>query len=236
VRYQGDGTLQYLGRLDQQVKVRGFRIELGEVESALLTHPQVRQAAVVAAEGDGGQRQLVGYVVGSGDGVTSGQLREHLLRTLPDYMVPGIFVPLVSLPLTAHGKVDRRALPAPDLSAELQQQYVAPRTPTEQTLAQIWTEVLRLENVGTQNNFFEVGGDSLLLSRVRALVLERVGRAPELVDFLTYPTIRALAARLDGISGSNELLQQAAARGKQHLHEARSRGRRRVAQRDKKEA
>ena len=201
VRYHPDGELEYLGRLDQQVKVRGFRIELGEVESALLSHPRVSQAVVLARDGEGGQSQLVAYVVASGAVVTNADLREHLQRTLPEYMVPGLFVSLSSLPQTAHGKIDRRALPAPDPTSELQQRYVPPRTPTEQALASIWAEVLRLEKVGAQHNFFELGGHSLLAMRAAARIREVFAVELPLRVLFEEPTVRGLARQIEARQG-----------------------------------
>ncbi|HEU0053423.1 MAG TPA: amino acid adenylation domain-containing protein, partial [Longimicrobium sp.] len=145
-RWLADGTIEFLGRADTQVKVRGYRIEPGEIEARLLEREGVSEAVVIAHEDGAGQRRLVAYVVGD---VEAGGLREHLRRELPDYMVPAAFVPLERLPLTPSGKLDRRALPAPEL-ASAEERYVAPRTPTEEVLAGIWAEVLRLERVGVE--------------------------------------------------------------------------------------
>ena len=166
VRWRSDGELEFLGRIDHQVKIRGFRIELGEVEVALQAHGSVSQAVVVAREDVAGDKRLVGYVVGAdGDAPDTSELRSHLKRLLPDYMVPSAFVVLEALPLTVNGKVDRKALPAPEgRPAELE--YVAPRTPVEEMLAQIWAEVLGVERVGIHDNFFELGGHSLMAIRV----------------------------------------------------------------------
>ena len=166
VRWRSDGELEFLGRIDHQVKIRGFRIELGEVEVVLQAHGSVSQAVVVAREDVAGDKRLVGYVVGAdGDAPDTSELRSHLKRLLPDYMVPSAFVVLEALPLTVNGKVDRKALPAPEgRPAELE--YVAPRTPVEEMLAQIWAEVLGVERVGIHDNFFELGGHSLMAIRV----------------------------------------------------------------------
>ncbi|HEU4560010.1 MAG TPA: amino acid adenylation domain-containing protein, partial [Longimicrobium sp.] len=145
-RWRADGALEYLGRLDGQVKVRGFRIEPGEIEAVLRRHASVADCVVVAREDEPGEKRLVAYVVGDAE---AGVLREHLLRELPEHMVPAAFVPLERLPLTANGKLDRKALPAPDF-ASAEDRYVAPRTPTEEVLAGIWAEVLRLERVGVE--------------------------------------------------------------------------------------
>jgi len=172
-RWRADGQVEFLGRADGQVKVRGYRIELGEIEARLLEHGGVRGAAVVAREEAGGEVRLVAYVVpaaGERPGVAA--LREHLRRVLPEYMVPAAWVWLEALPLTPSGKVDRRALPAPEgVRPELGREYVAPRTETEATLAGICAELLRVERVGVHDSFFELGGHSLLatqfISRVR---------------------------------------------------------------------
>ncbi len=162
-RCRGDGLMEYLSRVDHQVKVRGFRIELGEVEARLLAHPQVREAVVLAQDGPAG-KQLVGYVVGS-DALQGSEVRQHLKTLLPDYMVPSHVLVIPALPLTPNGKLDRKALPLPDVSA-LQQGYVAPRNETEAQLAAVWADVLKLERVGLEDNFFELGGDSIMSIQV----------------------------------------------------------------------
>jgi natural product biosynthesis luciferase-like monooxygenase protein/amino acid adenylation domain-containing protein len=195
-RWRPDGELEYLGRTDHQVKVRGYRIELGEIEAALCAHPSVWQAVVVAREDAPGEKRLVGYVVGA-EGVApeAGELRGHVQRSLPDYMVPSAFVALDALPLTPNGKVDRKALPAPEGRPEIDE-YVAPRTPVEEVLAGIWCEVLRLDRVGVHDNFFELGGHSLLAMRM----IVRVGNAFEvdlpLRAWFEAPTVCELAERV----------------------------------------
>ena len=176
VRYGEDGSSEFAGRLDQQVKVRGFRIELGEIESELNRHEALRESVVVAREDERGDTRLVAYVVAAGGasalpGTTA--LRNHLKERLPDYMIPSAFVFLDALPLTETGKVDRKRLPAPDRARpELESDFVAPRTPTEERVAAVFAEVLGLTRVGALDDFFELGGDSLLatqlVSRVRA--------------------------------------------------------------------
>ncbi|HEV2147889.1 MAG TPA: amino acid adenylation domain-containing protein, partial [Longimicrobiaceae bacterium] len=176
VRWLPDGVLEYLGRMDFQVKVRGFRIELGEIESVLLAHPAVREAAVVArGDGAGGQR-LAAYVVpaAAGEDPSPGDLRAHLLERVPEYMVPGAFVLLEALPLTPNGKLDRRALPDPaPAAAAAASGYTAPSTPAERILAELWAELLRVERVGVHENFFELGGDSILSIQIVARARER---------------------------------------------------------------
>ncbi|MBL8356126.1 MAG: amino acid adenylation domain-containing protein, partial [Delftia acidovorans] len=158
VRWNAQGELEYLGRADQQVKIRGFRIELGEVQSQLLAQPEVREAVVLARQGPGGSR-LVAYV-SLHSAVEDSVLRQRLGQVLPDYMVPSVIVVLDALPLTANGKVDRRALPEPEMASA--QEYEAPQGELEETLAKIWVEVLGVERVGRQDGFFELGGDSIL--------------------------------------------------------------------------
>ena len=163
-RYREDGRVVHLGRLDHQVKVRGFRIELGEIEAILDQHPAVQKNVVVArdAERGAGDNYLAAYTVAEpGTAPTVGELRRFLQEKLPDYMVPSAFVLMDALPLTSNGKVDRRALPESDQARlKLESAYVAPRTPTEQTLVDIWKELLKVEQVGVNDNFFELGGDS----------------------------------------------------------------------------
>jgi len=174
-RFTGQGNLEFLGRLDHQIKIRGFRIELGEIEATLAAHPSVR-AAVVAVQDDAGDRRLVGYVVPSTEksDELATELQRFLKRRLPDYMAPADFVFLEALPLTPSGKINRRALPAPDHSTtELRQSHVPPRTEVEKQLAEIWSAVLKRASVGVEDNFFELGGHSLLatqlISRIRSV-------------------------------------------------------------------
>ncbi|MCA8863807.1 MULTISPECIES: non-ribosomal peptide synthetase [unclassified Halomonas] len=189
VRWREDGRLVYLGRLDHQVKIRGLRIELGEIEAELLSHLEVREAVVVAQEGPGGLR-LVAYVVPQADTeLDTSSLREALGQRLPRYMVPGVVVTLDTLPLNPNGKVDRKALPEPDLTSGTR--YKPPQGQSEETLAAIWAEVLGVERVGRHDNFFELGGHSLLamqvLARIRAaglhsLALRELFKSPVLCE------------------------------------------------------
>ncbi|MGW0402500.1 amino acid adenylation domain-containing protein, partial [Streptomyces sp. NPDC003002] len=165
-RRRADGSLEYLGRADDQVKVRGFRIELGEIETALARHPRVRDAVVVVHQDDEGRKRLVAHLVTDGE-PTTGELRSHLAGSLPEYMVPALFMPLERLPLTPSGKVDRRALPQPVLQDGAPgTDYTAPRDATEETLAAVWAEVLGVGRVGVHDNFFDLGGDSILSIQV----------------------------------------------------------------------
>ncbi|MEE8586575.1 MAG: amino acid adenylation domain-containing protein, partial [Acidobacteriota bacterium] len=164
-----DGDTEYLGRIDQQVKIRGFRIELGEIEAALSSHPLVQQAAVLARQDVPGDKRLAAYLAAGASRPSIADLRSHLKKRLPDHMLPSAFVFLERLPLTPNGKLDRRSLPAPDqVRPDTGQDYVAPRTALETRLAQIWSEVLRVEQVGIQDNFFALGGDSILSIQVVA--------------------------------------------------------------------
>ena len=194
-RYLANGAVAYLGRLDFQVKLRGFRIELGEVEAALVGHAAVREAVVVVRTEAGGQQRLVGYVVCAGEAVPgSSELREYLGERLPEYMVPGVYVVLEQLPLTANGKVDRRALPAPEqVGGKGAPSYEGPRNETEAVLARIWATVLGRERVSVHDNFFEVGGDSILslqiVARARAQGLHLLPR-----QLFEQQSVAALAA------------------------------------------
>ena len=170
-RHWPDGTLEYVGRRDEQVKLRGYRVELGEVESVIREHAAVTAAVVVVHSGAAGRQQLVAYYVLGGASVSSETLRGWASARLPGYMVPSQWVELRSLPRTRHGKVDRRALPSPETSAVSSSARVAPRTPLEETLAGIWRDVLGVDAVGVHDNFFELGGSSLsaivCISRIR---------------------------------------------------------------------
>jgi amino acid adenylation domain-containing protein/non-ribosomal peptide synthase protein (TIGR01720 family) len=174
-RFEGGQRLRYIGRIDNQIKIRGFRVELGEIEAALLTHPEIREAAVLVREDHPGNKRLVAYFTFHGKTPPStGQLQGHLKERLADYMTPSAFVPLDTLPLTVNGKLDRRALPAPQsLRSNLERAYEAPRNQLEATLAKIWMDTLHLEQVGVHDNFFEAGGDSILsiqiVARAKAL-------------------------------------------------------------------
>ena len=204
-RWRPDGTVEYLGRLDFQVKIRGYRIELGEIEAALASHALVHEAAVVARDDGMGESRLVAYVVATGETPTLTALREHLMLTLPSFMVPAVFVWLPALPLTSSGKVDRRSLPEPELDRQtLSRAYVAPRTPAETTLAAIWQRVLRLEQVGVHDNLFELGGDSLLSVQIVSQA-RLAGLGLTLTQVLRQPTISALA-RVAQIASSREQL------------------------------
>ncbi|HEX4494672.1 MAG TPA: condensation domain-containing protein, partial [Thermoanaerobaculia bacterium] len=193
VRYRPSGELEFLGRIDTQVKVRGFRIELGEIEAALGGHPSVRQAVVVV-RGEGGDKRLVAYLVALVAEVApaADELRDFLRRSLPEYMVPAAFVVLESLPLTPSGKVDRKALPAPE-PGPAETGYVAPQGPVEELVAAIWAEVLRVERVGARDNFFALGGHSLLATQVVSRLRTALGVELPLQRLFATPTVAGLA-------------------------------------------
>ncbi|HEX2205515.1 MAG TPA: amino acid adenylation domain-containing protein [Longimicrobium sp.] len=199
-RWRPDGTLEFMGRIDQQVKVRGFRIELGEIESALASHEGVREAVVVAREdAPGADKRLVAYVVPTESGAPSDDLlRDHLRARLPEYMVPAAFVALDALPVTPNGKVDRRALPAPAASAETGRAgYVAPRTATEGVLAAIWAEVLGIERVGVHDDVFTLGGHSLASIRVASRIRDAFSVELPLPAVFENATVEALARAVE---------------------------------------
>ncbi|MEV6875263.1 amino acid adenylation domain-containing protein [Amycolatopsis sp. NPDC051128] len=193
VRWTADGQLEYLGRLDDQVKIRGFRVEPGEVEAALLRLPGVTAAVVVAHRTDEGHARLVAYVVAAGQvPPAAADLRQALRATLPDYLVPSAFVPIDAVPLTPHGKVDRRALPAPGATDDGDQAYVPARTTVEHQLVAIWSEVLGNDRVGVEDNFFGLGGDSILSIQVVAQA-RQAGLRLTSRDIFLHQTIAGLA-------------------------------------------
>ncbi|NTX06686.1 non-ribosomal peptide synthetase, partial [Myxococcus sp. CA040A] len=199
-RWLPDGTLEYLGRSDFQVKLRGFRIELGDIEAALLSHPSVRDAVVLVREDSPGDQRLVAYVTGDAEPLTAELLKTHLQPRLPEYMVPSAFTHLGVLPLSPSGKVDRKALPAPDAPVAQPGRYVAPRTPLEETLATLFAQVLGIERIGIHDGFFEMGGHSLLATQVVVRVRGALGLELPLRTLFEAPTVAALAARLDARS------------------------------------
>jgi acyl carrier protein len=197
-RYLPSGNIEFLGRSDDQVKIRGFRIELGEIETGLGQHSAVREAVVLAREDIPGERCLVAYVVANQPpGPSISELRRFLQAKLPEYMLPSALVLLDALPLTPNGKVDRRALPAPEGGRpELEGPYIAPRSEVERCIAANWQEVLRIKQVGLHDNFFDLGGHSLLLVQVFSKLQEAFGNDITVIDMFKYPTISALSTYL----------------------------------------
>ncbi|MDN7805545.1 non-ribosomal peptide synthetase [Burkholderia gladioli] len=204
-RYLPDGNIEYLGRNDFQVKIRGFRIELGEIEARLAEYPAVREAVVLAL-GDGADKRLVAYVVAEHDEQLIGAIRDHLAALLPDYMVPTAFVRLDALPLSPNGKLDRRALPAPDSSALARQVYEAPQGEIECALAEIWAELLGVERVGRHDSFFALGGHSLLAVRLTEQLRQR-GLGLAVRDLFQTSDLSALAQRLEQQRGQSREIQ-----------------------------
>jgi acyl-coenzyme A synthetase/AMP-(fatty) acid ligase/acyl carrier protein len=195
-RWLADGNLEYLGRLDHQVKLRGFRIELGEIEAALAKHESVRQCLVMAREDEPGMKRLVAYVVAtSGEKGDAEPLREHLKQSLPEFMVPSAFVMLESLPLTPNGKVDRKALPKPELSAT--SLTVAPRDEVETKLRKIWQEILQCGPMGVTDNFFDLGGHSLLATQLISRLRETFQLELPLRSLFEATTVSELACRIE---------------------------------------
>ncbi|WP_421556644.1 amino acid adenylation domain-containing protein [Pseudomonas kitaguniensis] len=195
-RLLADGSVEYLGRNDDQVKIRGFRIELGEIEARLATAPGVREAVVIAREDEPGDKRLVAYVVAEGE-LSVAALRDHLLLSLAEHMLPSAFVRLDTLPLTTNGKLDRKALPAPDADALARRDYAAPQGAVETAIAGLWQELLKLDRVGRDDNFFELGGHSLLAVKL----IERMRQVDLSADvrvLFGQPTLAALAAAVGG--------------------------------------
>jgi len=197
VRYLSEGNLDFLGRIDHQVKMRGFRIELGEIEAVLTQHPKIREIVVMAREDIPGDKRLIAYVVAKQPVPSTSELRQFLAEKLPDYMIPSAFVSLETLPLTPNGKVDRQALPKPqEIEREAEAAYVAPQTELEQTIATVWQAVLHQENVGIQESFFELGGHSLLLVQMQEKLVKALNMPIPVTVLFQYSTIQALAQYL----------------------------------------
>jgi hypothetical protein len=210
-RWLPGGVLEYLSRAGDQVKIRGHRIELGEIEAALRRHPGVRDAFATAREDAPGDRRLVAYFTPADAAPTTSDLHAWLSERLPPHMVPAAFVSLPALPLTPHGKVDVKGLPAPDgARPSLAAAYAPPRSAVERRIATVWQEILKVDQVGLHDNFFELGGNSLLAARVHARLREALGADLALVEMFKYPTVSALAQRLGGAPD-----EPAAARGLQ---------------------
>jgi amino acid adenylation domain-containing protein len=197
-RYWPNGELEYLGRIDNQVKIRGFRIELGEIEALLASHPQIWETVVLVWDDTAGDKRLVAYIVPQPEiTIIIDEIRQFLKAKLPDYMVPNAFVILAALPLTANGKIDRRALPPPESGSEVSDKYVAPRTPMEEILVTIWSEVLKVEKVGINDNFFELGGHSLLATQLVAQIRDRLKIELPLRQLFNSATLAELAQGIE---------------------------------------
>ena len=197
-RYLADGNIEYLGRRDHQVKIRGFRIELGEIEAALSDYPQVQETVVVAVADERGERFLAAYVVLDEPKPTANELRGHLQQRLPDYMTPSVFVILEALPLTASGKVDRLALPKADRGQSgLNASFQEPRNPTEQLLAEVWAATLSCERVSIHDDFFSLGGHSLLLARIASRIHDVFGVELPLRALFAAPTVAEMSAQIE---------------------------------------
>jgi amino acid adenylation domain-containing protein/non-ribosomal peptide synthase protein (TIGR01720 family) len=196
-RYRSSGEIEFLGRLDQQVKVRGYRIELGEIETVLRRHPAVQEAVVLARPEPSGSQRLIAFVVGNpGQPPASREVSSYLAEQLPDYMVPGTILMLDALPLTPNGKLDRQTLLDLPERAKLEEEDAAAATELEKQVAAIWKEVLGCEQVGRDDNFFDLGGHSLLIARVQSYLAEELGRKLPIVELFQHPTVRALARHL----------------------------------------
>lgn len=209
--YLADGNIEYLGRLDHQVKVRGYRIELGEIESLLMAHEAVNLAAVKAHEYPSGEKRLVAYVVPVVGKVPDiSELRAFIKEKLPEYMVPSVIMTMDALPLTPNGKVDKKALSAPEGRRTVADaDYVAPQNEFEERIAAIWREALHVEKVGVNDNFFDLGGHSLLLLRIHTQLQQACNRDLALITLFKYPTIGALARHLSEGSGDRSAMEQA---------------------------
>ena len=221
VRYRADGTIEYLGRLDHQVKVRGFRIELGEIESVLAMHDRVKQAVVTVREDTPGDQRIIAYLVSTpGESFTGPPLRAWLGEHLPQFMIPSAFVLLETVPMTPNGKVDRRALPAPqDYGQTAATTFVSPHAGAESTVADIWRDVLRVERVGADDNFFDLGGHSLLVVQMQSKLRDRFHREVSLMELFRRPTVRALAAYLSDAATTPASASSSANRSPEPVHQ-----------------
>jgi len=227
-RFFKDGSIDFVGRLDHQVKVRGFRIELGEIESSLVKRNDIDKAVVIVREDKPGDKRLVGYLIASGSEATLADLRTHLLETLPEYMLPSAYVYLDAFPMTSNGKIDRKSLPAPESGRpELGADYVAPKSELERAVALAWEKVLDIEKVGVNDNFFDLGGHSLLLVQVQTILSEKFRRDFSILDFFRYPTIETLAQHISAepaaVEDSFAKMQDMASKRLERLMQSRTR-------------
>jgi acyl-coenzyme A synthetase/AMP-(fatty) acid ligase/acyl carrier protein len=209
-RYLADGRIEFLGRMDHQVKVRGFRIELGEIESVLRQHPEVAEAAVIVREDVARNQRLVGYVVLRGEEAPAGgEFKHHLKQHLPDYMVPSAYVVLDAMPLNRNGKIDRNALPSPEDQNRAGEAtaYVAPQTGLEQEIAQVWKELLGVERVSLYDDFFDLGGHSLLVAQLLSRLRDRLQVEVPLKTFFESSTVAATATAVLAVRWAAQALE-----------------------------
>lgn len=205
VRYLPDGNIEFLGRIDDQVKIRGFRIELGEIESNLMEHQNVREAVVIVRDDMADAPRLAAYVVCESQKTDTSEIRQFLKTRLPDYMVPADLMCLKEIPLTPNGKINRRALPKPDAAQTVQiSEQLVPTTELEQTIARVWQDVLKIDRVGTNSNFFDLGGHSMLMAEVHEKLHASLRKEISMLDLFKYPTISGLASYF-GHAGSEQV-------------------------------
>lgn len=202
-RYLEDGQIQFLGRVDQQVKVRGYRIEPGEVEKSLLQHPRIQDGVVLVQEVQPGMHELCAYIVTDQE-LSVAELKTHLSVTLPEYMIPSYFVRVDEIPLTHHGKIDRHALPQVNESIKVGTAYVHPASPMEERLVELWSEILHREQIGTQDDFFLLGGQSLLATKLVYLINKEWNVNLTLRDFFRAGTVQGLATWIEEIQSGRE--------------------------------
>ncbi len=212
-RWLPDGAIEFLGRVDFQVKIRGFRIEPGEIESVLSAHGRVKEAVVIAREDPTGAKRLAAYLTpgGKGSAPDPGELTAFLKAKLPDYMIPSSYTVLDALPLTPSGKIDRKALPEPDSDRLRAHAFVAPGNETEEMIAEIWRELLHIENVGVHDNFFEMGGHSLFATVVASRLREKRRMKIPVKRLFEYPTISELADYIEALASPGESADPGAA-------------------------
>jgi len=223
-RYLPDGNIEYIGRTDFQVKIRGLRIELGEIEYVIGKHPKIREAVVVARQEDGDKRLAAYMIAQNQERLNVDEIRGYLKEKLADYMVPSAFIQMESFPLTSSGKVDRRALPAPEGKRQTEAVYVAPESEIEKTIADVWRDVLKVQKIGLRDNFFDLGGHSLLLVRVMNRLKELFATPLTVVDMFQRPTIHELAKFLAGESAASpppDAVQERVTRQKEALRRQR---------------
>jgi hypothetical protein len=226
-RYRTDGTIEYLGRIDRQVKIRGYRIERGEIEAMLRACAGVRDAIVVPRQGAGGEPALFAYVLGAaGASPAAEALRAQLRATLPDYMVPAAIHVLDAFPYTSNGKIDDRALSQLGISADRDAERVMPSSLTERTVATVWRDVLGIDEIGLHDNFFDLGGHSLLVPRVHRRLQDEFRTRLSIVDLFRHPSVADLAAHLEGVGSGSESLDESEKRAQlRQARRGRARGR-----------